>query len=56
MAALVSVAKDTLIKDFKFGTLSLRTAKNFTDLIAKAVHNKIVAHPIFSDQFLNRYS
>lgn len=56
MAALVSVAKDTLIKDFKFGTLSLRSAKNFTDLVAKAVHNKIVAHPIFSDQFLNRYS
>lgn len=56
MAALVTPAKKDLIKDFKFGTLSLRTATSFTDLVAKAVHNRIVRHPIFSDEFLNRYS
>lgn len=53
--ALVPVSRKDLIKDFKFGTLALRTSTSFTDLVAKATHNYIVRSPIFSDDFLNRY-
>lgn len=55
MGALVSVTQNTA-KDFKFGTLRVRTATTFTELMAKAVHDKIVHAPIFSPDFMNRYS
>lgn len=56
MSSLAVIANKEIIKDLKHGTLSLRSSKSFHDLVAKAVHNKIVQHSIFSDEFLSRYS